>query len=245
MNRRISLLLILPLLLVVFLPINANAQTVTERASEVCNQMIARRNVSAEKFNEQLSKFTSRVEVFTSSAESRRAEVDEALALSHQKFDNKHQAWYENFKSEHQDEVDIAAVDEFYETLQSIIETRRSAYQQARLDYRKALDDLRVSRQAAVISRAETYRQTADTVFQTAQDACGQRGTTLINVRSEFVAGLRQARLAFSDFRREQPSYKAEVVSLTKQRDEATDEASKVFQQAFQQAYSDFKSKID
>lgn len=218
----------------VLLPGIARAQSADDRNAVLCGRIDEHARTVEEQFSERLEWFRQTAQEQTESIVAKQADIDELVGKTREKYDRHLKRWFEKRKTD--TDVDQQKLATFQAQVEALIVQQRQRLAQARHDFRQSVDRLIQDRQAAIEEQITSFRSRTDNAFTKAKTAC-IRGA--LN-RQEFVVELRDARLAFAEFRRSQASFAKEVHRLADERKLAVEEIRHQYEQDFLLAYEQF-----
>ncbi len=221
------------------LPVPLAAQGVQQRVAQLCELQAERMQAVAARFSERLATLEERKAQVAPSVQLQRRETASEVQQLHQAFDARYQKWFESYAADASEEARAAAT-VFIEQLRGLAVERRAAFAGAREAYYTQLDQLRTERLSEIISAATNFRSQAEAAFASAGTRC-RAGDDTGQLRSDFIARLRDARLAYAADRRTYPTFKEQMKAAEQQRDEAVAEAQKAFEIGVHEALAAFR----
>lgn len=221
------------------LPVPLAAQGVQQRVAQLCELQAERMQAVAARFSERLATLEERKAQVAPSVQLQRRETASEVQQLHQAFDARYQKWFESYAADASEEARTAA-GVFIERLRSLTAERREALAGARETYYAKLDQLRAERLVEMTAAAQRFRAEAEAVFASAGTRC-RSGDDTRELRADFIAKLRDARLAYAADRRTYPTFKEQMKAAEQQRDEAVAEAQKAFEIGVHEALAVFR----
>lgn len=173
--------------------------------------------------------------------QSKRAERQSELATKRAEMDAKRDAHYEKLSEAATTEAQLAAVEEFSETVEALVDTRRTAIDAAIEDFEDTVEALRESQAAVVADLTEATESGVEAAFAEAEAACETDDATFADVSSvlrDALASQRQAQQA----NREQYSFKDDLEAARAARKAAVQAAVTEFQAGMDAAKAELRS---
>lgn len=166
--------------------------------------------------------------------ETRRNERLEKLGTNRENRDQNRDTKYERLRAAADTDEKKAAVEEFIDTVESLVATRKTAVDAAIAVFEETVDGLLDEREDAVATYAETIEDEINRIFDEAEAAC-EDGDSAADVRTAIQSGLSTMREDIKNDR-EKYSYKDELEAARKTREVAVKAAMDEFKRGYEDA---------
>lgn len=222
--------------LLILLPNSVSAQSTTEREGQLCTSLAGRQASITNKMSEQRAKYDTAKQERQNERTIRREELDKEIIKTRTSADQARLAAQTKLREKQQTDENKAAVDTYKAAVETAVSARRSAFDTARSTFRASTDNLLENYTNGIESRMKNLESATNQIFTTAQKVCTGRRPDLSASRKNFIASLQDARLTYSDYRRNRQDTAAEIKTYIAARDEAFKAATQTFEQSMRSA---------
>lgn len=208
----------------------AQTQTVTTKASLLCDNMATKGSETLAKIDSLANKLIQAWDKRDQNFTAKWQEIDKNVTSKRKEADDTRFADYAKLEAKAKTDSQIQAVRTYENSVNQAINTRRADYDQARQVFRTGVKSAIEGRRSVVNNQLNSFRNSVGLAVEDAKTDCGDAKISKATTRQAFLDSLKSAQSTFKNSRGDDLKVKDEVKPLVDARNASFESANQTFQ---------------